>query len=93
MRGATIVFALCFIAGVFYLGSNTHSGDAGMSLFGTKQSDPEIEHAYVEFIAKYGRSFTSKEQLPRAFSAFSKNYKLVKEHNARIDVTFKMTIN
>ena len=61
MRGAKTLVALCGIAGVWYLGSNSYSGDAAMSLFGTKKSDPEIEHAYVQFIAKYGRSFTSKE--------------------------------
>jgi len=37
----------------------------------------------VEFIAKYGRSYTSKEEVNIRFENFARNYEMVKKHNAR----------
>ena len=63
---------------------------------GTKfldSSDPEIQHAFIQFIAKYGRSYGSKEELPLRYELFSKTYKMVKTHNALENTSFKMELN
>ena len=46
----------------------------GTSLF-LQPSD--AEHAFIQFIAKYGKSYAAKSELPKRFEAFQKNYEMV----------------
>jgi C1A family cysteine protease len=47
----------------------------------------------VNFIAKYGKSFASKEEIPKRFAIFSERYIMIKEHNSRPGVLTKLAIN
>jgi hypothetical protein len=53
----------------------------------------ELEQAFISYIAKFGKSYSSKEEIPKRFAAFSNNYIMIKEHNSRPDATFLMEIN
>jgi len=46
----------------------------------------------MHFLAKYGRSYASKEDVNHRFNTFSANYDKIMEHNAQND-HFKMAIN
>ena len=53
----------------------------------------EIESAFIQFIAKYGKSYASKSEVPSRFENFSKIYKMIKAHNSKPDATSTMEIN
>ncbi len=46
----------------------------GMRLF---SSDREIEEAFVQYIAKYGKAYATKSEVPIRFESFAKTYKMV----------------
>ena len=79
------VAAVCAIASLY----STSSSNAGLNL----SSNVEIEQAFVQYIAKYGKSYSSKNELPLRFEAFSDSYKLVQAHNAKSQSIFKMELN
>lgn len=64
----------------------------GKSFF-AKSENAEVEQAFIQFIAKYGRSYASKHELPERFKIFQKNYETIMAHNTRSDVSFKMGVN
>jgi len=63
--------------------------NAGLALF----ESGEIERAFVEHLAKYGRMMTEKKDVQKRFEIFRKNYVTIKAHNEKPGVTFKMGIN
>jgi hypothetical protein len=79
------VAAVCAIAALYGSTSNY----AGLNL----SSNVEIEQAFVQYIAKYGKSYSSKDELPKRFEAFTDSYNLVKAHNSRSDSLFQMELN
>ena len=56
-------------------------------------SPTEVEQAFIKFIAKYGRAYASKEELPKRFEIFSKNYNMIQAHNSKESSMYKMEIN
>jgi hypothetical protein len=54
---------------------------------------PEVEQAYLEHLAKYGKQFASRDDVPSRFSTFAKNYELVKKHNANANRLCDMELN
>lgn len=46
----------------------------------------------MQFLATYGRSYASKEDVTHRFNTFSANYDRIMEHNANYD-HFEMAIN
>jgi len=66
-----------------------------MNLFATTHETmkSELEREFVNFIAKYGKSYSSKEDIPKRFATFSERYIKIKEHNSRSDAVSKMAIN
>ena len=79
------VAAVCFIAALY----GTAPSNTALNL----ASDVEIEQAFIQYIAKYGKSYSSKDEIPLRFEAFSESYNLIKAHNSRSDRLFKMEMN
>ena len=75
--------------GAFYFMQTPIPKNAGLSLF----ESGEIERAFVEHIAKYGRVMTDKKDVQKRFEIFRKNYVTIMTHNEKAGVTFKMGIN
>lgn len=46
-----------------------------------QEEDPEIMRAYVNFVAEYGRAYSSKKHAGEKFEVFKRNYEAIKEHN------------
>lgn len=86
----SIIGAACLLGVSLYQRPN-----AAVSLFSSSSSstDKEIEEAFIHFIAKYGKTYTSKQDVNTRYETFAKNYKMVKEHNALPNVAFTMVIN
>jgi len=54
----------------------------------------EIEAEFIKFIAKYGRSYASKDQMSQRFEVFKQNYEVIEAHNRLGDaVPFTMGVN
>ena len=53
----------------------------------------DIEAAFIQFIAKFGKSYASKEEVAKRFKNFVKTYEIVQMHNQRADKTYEMEIN
>ena len=47
----------------------------------------------MQYIAKYGKTYASKEEYPQRFETFKQNYQMVKSHNLKKDVSFQMSLN
>ena len=63
-------------------------------LAGSSSSDKlEIENAFIQFIATYGKNYAGKGEVATRFENFAKTYKMVKAHNLKEDSTSKMEIN
>jgi hypothetical protein len=63
-------------------------------LAGSSSSDKlEIENAFIQFIATYGKNYAGKGEVATRFENFAKTYKMVKAHNLKEDATSKMEIN
>ena len=84
------VAAVCGIAAVFS-GSQTASTVNLISL--QTGYTPEIEQAYVEYLAKYGKQFANRNDIPNGIKNFAKSYELVKAHNAKADRLYDMELN
>jgi C1A family cysteine protease len=61
----------------------------GMSLAENK----EIEETFIQYIARYGKSYAFKEEVSKRFEIFSRTYKMIQMHNQREDKTFEMGLN
>ena len=55
--------------------------------------DPEAGLAYLDFLAKYQKTYSSKDEYSTRFENFKKKYSIVKNHNADPNRTFEMEIN
>ena len=55
----------CFI---FAIAATTPYSTHGSNLLNS--SNPEIEQAFIQFIAKYGKSYASKDELPLRYEQF-----------------------
>lgn len=63
-------------------------------LAGSSSSEKlEIENAFIQFIATYGKNYAGKGEVATRFENFAKTYKMVKAHNLKEDATSKMEIN
>ncbi len=50
--------------------------------FSFLQERDEVTDAYIAYLAKYGRSYASKQEHLRRFSAFKANYQNIATHNS-----------
>ena len=57
------------------------------------ESQSDVEVAFVQFIAKYGKSYGSKNDLDMRFENFKRAYNLINEHNSQADIAYSMAIN
>jgi len=68
MKALAVVGTVC-AAGVLL--TTTSTNYSGQTLFGVTQRDPalqkELEAEFVNFIAKYGKSYASKTEIPTRF--------------------------
>ena len=86
------VAAVCGLAAIFS-GSQSVSSVNLLSL--QTGYSPEVEQAYLEFMAKYGKQYASRsrDETPPRFENFAKSYEIVKKHNAKADRLYDMELN
>ncbi len=53
----------------------------------------EIEEAFVQYIAKYGKTYASKEEVTKRFDNFARSYKIIQKHNQGSQRSFEMELN
>ena len=76
------------LLGALYLSPSPQG--QGLSLLSL---DPLIERAFIDHIARYGKTFATKEEVSTRFQLFKSRYLMVQEHNQRPEATFKMALN
>ena len=86
---AAVTLAVTGTAALFLL-SNTYA--PATNFLGLPSEDQEITHAFIQFMAKHGRSYASKEHTNQKYSAFKDTYLKVQAHN-REEKGFKMAVN
>jgi flagellar biosynthesis/type III secretory pathway chaperone len=82
-------FSLLAIGALVVLSSNKKSDFQSVTLYG----DQEIEKAFIQYIARYGKSYSSKAEIPNRFQKFAKTYRMVQQHNSKNERSFEMEIN
>lgn len=53
----------------------------------------EVEHNFLNYLAKYGKNYATKEELAYRFEIFSTNYHRVMQHNMQNEETHSLGIN
>jgi uncharacterized protein (UPF0371 family) len=53
----------------------------------------DIQHEYVQFLAKYGKVQASKEETIRRYQVFKDNLRMIRAHNALESAPFDMEVN
>lgn len=81
------VAAVCAVATLFG-GSSAPIGSA-INL----SANIEIEQAFIQYIAKYGKSYSSKDEIPKRFESFAENFRIVQAHNANPNALYQMELN
>jgi Cathepsin propeptide inhibitor domain (I29)/Papain family cysteine protease len=84
------VAAACVVSTLYMTATPTILG-GGVSFL--SQPAGEVEQAFIHFIAKYGKTYASKTELPRRFEIFQANYLLIQAHNARPEALYTMEVN
>lgn len=87
------VAAVCGLAAIFS-GSQSVSSINLLSL--QTGYSPEVEQAYLEYLAKYNKQYGSRSRddiTPPRFEIFAKSYEMVKKHNAKADRLYDMELN
>ena len=84
------VAAVCGLAAVF--SASQYVSSVNLVSLQTGYST-EVETAYVEYLAKYGKQLASREAMPNSIENFAKNYEMVKKHNSNPDRLFDMELN
>jgi hypothetical protein len=84
------VAAVCGLAAIFS-GSQSVSSVNLLSL--QTGYSPEVEQAYLEYLAKYGKQYANRNEFPPLFENFAKNFEIVKKHNAKADRLYDMELN
>jgi hypothetical protein len=83
LRKKPLILMLASVAIIGYaaLSSiNVHKNQ--INLFSLSSDDErEIEHQYIEFLARYGKVQASKEETIRRYSVFKNNFKAIQAHN------------
>jgi hypothetical protein len=74
------------LAAAALLGLGMQDSDA--STFLASKVDPEVTTAFNDFIAKYDRSFLTKEEFRARLSNFKSRYEAIKEHNSQPDASY-----
>lgn len=82
----TVALTAAVIASVYLYQSEPKSN------FAFYQDMGEKETAFLNFLARYGKTYASKTDLTGRFEVFSKNYDAVQAHNA-VSERFSMGIN
>jgi hypothetical protein len=86
----SILLALASIAALLVMFTGKLDNTSGTFL---AAENKEIEEAFIQYIAKYGKTYASKQEVTKRYSNFAKWYLLVQEHNQSEDKTYEMELN
>ena len=87
----SIFFTLSAAAAVaVYCLINTSAPQAGSNFL--QQIDP-VDQVFVRYLAKEGKSYSTKEEYERRKALFADKLKFVTEHNSRNGATYKVGLN
>ena len=69
---------------------------SSLLLINSKAADPTAQSdflAFVDFNARFGKSYASAETHNERFQVFKDNLRMIEAHNAKSDLGFKMGVN
>lgn len=63
------------IAALALLGSKPAAHNSAFNFL--QGASSEVEEAFIRYLAMYGKSYGSKEVIPKRFEIFSRNYEMI----------------
>jgi hypothetical protein len=89
-----LLFGLSALSAHLYLSQTPNH----QSLFSVHETDPdleEIEKEYINFLARFQKSYASKTETLHRFQVFKDNYRVIKAHNSLGEgfTSFTMEVN
>jgi len=91
LKFASVLAAIASSAVLLLLFAGKIELKSGVFLTGVENK--EIEEAFIQYIARYGKTYASKEEVSRRFNNFARSYNLVQMHNQQEDNSFKLELN
>lgn len=88
LKFASLLAAIASATALLLLFTGKHY-NGGISMMENK----EIEEAFVQYIAKYGKTYASKEEVTKRFDNFARSYKIIQNHNHGSERSFQMELN
>jgi hypothetical protein len=76
-----------------YLLSETPSLSPQQQLFLASENEQDIQKAFIEFLARYGRSYASKSEAGTRYQAFKENYEAIQKHDRRSRSGYTLGVN
>ena len=70
---------------------NSNSSPKFMQFYGDSVHE-EKQQAFMQFLAKFGKTYASKSDMGSRFEVFSQNYDRIQAHNSQSDA-YKMGVN
>lgn len=92
MKSKTLVIVGTVAVSVAALAFFSHTPIAPASNF-LQGASSEVEEAFIQYLAEYGKSYASKDAIPRRFEIFSRNYEMIQRHNSNPESLYKMGLN
>ena len=92
---AALLFGVVGLAAFSMSPSSTvTSGVTFLQATSPDSAEQEVMRAYIQFIAEYGRSYTSKEHANERYEVFKRNYETIKVHNKHVAaLPYTMSVN
>lgn len=88
LKFASLLAAIASATALLLLFTGKHY-NGGISMMENK----EIEEAFVQYIAKYGKTYASKEEVTKRFGNFARSYKIIQNYNHGNERSFQMELN
>jgi hypothetical protein len=88
-----IVGTIAVVCGLAVIFSGSQSNSSANLLSLQAGYSPEVEQAYLEYLAKFGKQYANRYEINANFENFAKTYEIVKKHNANAYRLYDMQLN
>jgi hypothetical protein len=77
-----VVGTIAVVCGLAVIFSGSQSNSSANLLSLQSGYNTEVEQAYLEYLAKFGKQYANRYEINSNFENFAKTYEIVKKHNA-----------
>ena len=81
MKNLAFALGTLVVAAIAVFQLSTATIGSHTQLFSSDMHSKDIEEAFIQYVAKYGKTYATKEEVTKRYNNFARSFKLVQEHN------------